>query len=92
MEAILCTCSPDLERYKEFVNNGADRIFMPLYTKAELLIIGRCIAKCDVVATLPSMRQLYTDESIRERFAEFGGIIRVVLPSNPSVPNESLSY
>ncbi len=48
MEAILCTCSPDLERYKEFVNNGADRIFMPLYTKAELLIIGRCIAKCDV--------------------------------------------
>ncbi len=64
---------------------------MLLFTEAELLVIGECIAKNDEVALVPEMRELYTNDSIEERYAEFGGIIRVVLPSDPEVPKEFLA-
>ena len=39
--SIMATLSPELSRYKEFLKNGAKKIFMPLFTEDELLTIGR---------------------------------------------------
>ena len=78
--SVLATCPPGVLRYKEFCKNGATKLYMPLYSEAELLTIGQHMRQ---QPDFPAdMIELYSDESIRDRYAEYGGIIRHVLPQN----------
>jgi hypothetical protein len=73
------TVSPDRGRYNEFVK-VAGEIYMPVFTEEELLAIGRDMrTRPDFDSTL---RKLYSDDEIRDRFATFNGIIRHVLPQD----------
>ena len=73
----LATVSPDISRYHEF-KKVATRKYMPLFTENELLAIGRDMrARPDFDATL---KALYEDDAIRNRFKRYNGIIRHVLP------------
>ena len=76
----LATCSPDDSRYKEFVKNGGEKLFMPCLTLDELLCIGKFLVKEGDLSN--EMKELYSDKKITERFNEFGGIYRNVLPSS----------
>jgi hypothetical protein len=73
------TVSPDPSRYKEF-RKIASKAYMPVFTKNELVAIGRDMR------TRPnfpkSLQALYTDEDIGARFDTFNGIIRHVLPQS----------
>jgi hypothetical protein len=73
------TVSPDMSRYKEF-RKIASRAYMPVFTKDELLAIGRDMRSRP---DFPEMEldELYTDQGISDRFDVFNGIIRHVLPS-----------
>ena len=76
----LATCSPDDSRYKEFIKNGGVKLYMPCLTQNELLSIGKYLVKVGELTT--EMKELYSDEKITERFKEYGGIYRNVLPNN----------
>ena len=39
--SILATCAPTISRYKEFCKNGADKLYMALFTEDELQTIGQ---------------------------------------------------
>ena len=71
---ILATVSPMLSRYKEFKKNGGKTVYMPLFTRSELLDIG-----CDMREMPGGLPTRVTDIGISDRFKEFGGIIRHVL-------------
>ena len=72
------TCSPDRRRYHEFFKREAEKYYMPCWNLPELQLVGCHIAeKCD-----PEMKDLFEPEKIKERFNEFGGIFRCVLPSS----------
>ena len=78
--SILATCSPELSRYKEFCKNGARKLYMPLFMEGELLAIGRHMREQpDFPAELSD---LYSDDNIHQRYIEYGGIIRHVLPDS----------
>ena len=82
----LITVSPDTSRYDEFQKNGGVYFYMPCYTEQELLTIGNYLrGNKDVNPPIPSrlpegMDEEYTEESLKNRFKQFGGIIRHVLP------------
>jgi hypothetical protein len=72
------TVSPDTSRYKEF-RKVATKAYMPVYTKDELLAIGRDMrSRPDFLKK--KLDELYTDQGISDRFDVFNGIIRHVLP------------
>ena len=78
---ILATVSPNPARYKEFVKNGAARLFMPTFELAELLALGqRMLQTVTDPIDLAFMTEQYTSEEIERRFCAFGGIMRHVLP------------
>jgi hypothetical protein len=75
------TVSPDTSRYKEFRKIAA-KAYMPVFTKKELVAIGRDMrARPDFDAELLKSG-FYSDEAIQGRFDTFNGIIRHVLPSS----------
>ena len=87
--SMLATCSPELSRYKEFCKNGATKLYMPLYTEDELLTIGRHMRQQpDFPADL---MELYSDDNIHHRYAEYGGIIRHVLPHDRDYVQQLIS-
>jgi len=72
---MITTCSPNARRYKEFVKNGADKFYMPVWTLEELQVAGEYIrSEC------PSID--FSSKAIEDRYKRFGGIFRYVLPSN----------
>ena len=75
----LITASPDIRRFKEFVKNGATKLYMPVWTLEELLTVGD-----DIHAHVKddSVKDLLTPENIVSRYNRFGGIFRYVLPEN----------
>jgi hypothetical protein len=74
------TVSPDLSRYKEF-RKIATRAYMPVFTKDELLAMGRDMrGRPDFPKK--KLDKLYTDQGINDRFDVFNGIIRHVLPKS----------
>ena len=76
----LSTVSPDTSRYKEFVKNKGKELYMPTYSCAELLSAGEYLLQnCSMSNEL---KAIYSSEQIRNRYHEFGGIVRYVLPSN----------
>jgi len=78
----LSTVSPNISRYKEFCKNGAVKFYMPSYTLEELLAIGNFMLDRDSSLKKDTeLRNLYTPHLIKERFVEFGGIMRHVLPN-----------
>ena len=73
---IIVTCSPDERRYKEFKENGAVKYYMPGWTLEELQLAGaymhtKCQGKLEVD---------FSAKAIEDRYQQFGGIIRYVLP------------
>jgi len=73
------TVSPDLSRYKEFCKNGAQMLYFPCWSLEDLKSAGRYLRDRDL---LPKT-DFYSEESIRSRFEEFGGIFQHVFPENP---------
>jgi hypothetical protein len=81
------TVLPNERRYKEFVKNGGIKVYMPAYTERQLLAIGQHMRQ---LQDFPKeLEETYSDEGIVKGFAEFGGIIRHVLPSSLSSLKES---
>jgi hypothetical protein len=76
----LSTNSPDPRRYKEFVKNGAIKLYMPCLKLEELKTIGKFL--CERPDFPSSMKDLYSESKIIERFEEYGGIFRHVLPTS----------
>jgi len=74
----LATMSPDESRYKEFCKT-AGTMYCPVYTKEELLVIGRDMRR-PVRGFHSDFGDLYSDTNIRKRFDIYGGIFRFVLP------------
>ena len=75
----LLTASPLLDRYKEFCKNGGRKFYMPVFEMKELQAIGKYLL--DHKNVIPDdMKEMYTPGRIQERFDEFGGIFRIVLP------------
>jgi hypothetical protein len=66
----MITVSPDILRYKEFLKQrGGTRLYMPVWTEAELLALGKTLSPTS------------TEEELKERIREFGGILRYVFGS-----------
>ena len=83
----LATVSPDRSRYHEY-KKLAKKVYMPLFTKEELVAIGRDMrTRPDFNSSLVN---LYSDDEIRQRFETFNGIIRHVLPRNEGVLQDAL--
>jgi hypothetical protein len=74
------TVSPDMSRYKEF-RKIASRAYMPVFTKDELLAIGRDMRSRPDFSKM-ELDEIYTDQGISDRFDIFNGIIRHVLPKS----------
>ena len=74
------TVSPNGDRYKQFHQQvGAQKLFMPSFSLQELQAIGKHIVKTNT--EMPKkLKDSYSEDKIEERFDEFGGIIRYVLP------------
>ena len=86
VKSILATCSPNIKRYHEFRKNRAKTRYMPLFTKEELLTIGRHMRE---QPGFPSeLTDLYSDDGIIIGYKEYGGIIRHVLPDDPETYKE----
>ena len=75
---IFITVSPDTRRYKEFRKNGGICVYMPIYEFEELLDIGKYLLDQGQIPV--DMSSLYSPENIKDRFEEYGGIFRYVLP------------
>ena len=75
---IFVTVSPDTRSYKEFRKNGGICVYMPIYEFEELLDIGKYLLDQEQISGY--MRSLYSPENITDRFKEYGGIFRYVLP------------
>jgi hypothetical protein len=82
----LATTSPHLPRYEEFAKRAA-KLYMPVFTKEELLAIGRDMrTRSDFDQ---SMSDVYSDAEIKRRFAKHNGIIRHVLPTHILAINDA---
>jgi len=76
----LATMSPDESRYKEF-RKDATTMYCPVYTGEELLAIGGDMRQA--ARGFPDeLLDLYSDANISERFDDFNGIFRYVLPKS----------
>lgn len=84
----LATMSPDISRYKEY-KKIARTVYMPVFTEKELLAIGKDMR---ISIGFPQvMEVLYSEGSIRSRYAMYNGIIRHVLPQDDLVVAEAKS-
>lgn len=83
---ILATMSLNPVRYHEFCKNNGLKLFMPLYKKVELLAIADYIRNRPVVTA--ELQNFLSEESVIQRFNEFGGIIRHVLFSTTEILKE----
>jgi hypothetical protein len=81
----LSTNSPDPRRYKEFVKNGATKLYMPCLKLEELKTIGKFLREQSDFPS--SMKDIYSESKIIERFEEYGGIFRHVLPVSKNYLN-----
>jgi hypothetical protein len=72
----VCSVSPDIRRFKEFAKNGAVKLYMPTWTLSELLAVRR------FASDRHPQEILLTEEDIKQRFSEFGGIFRHVFSSD----------
>jgi hypothetical protein len=78
------TVSPNTVRYKEFAKMIGQRfLYMPTFSLVELLAIGAFMREeLKKSGTLNDATELYSPEAIEQRYYEYGGIIRRVLPSD----------
>jgi hypothetical protein len=78
------TVSPNIARYKEFAKRIGERfLYMPTFSLVELLAIGAFMREeLKKSGTLNAATELYSPEAIKQRYYEYGGIIRRVLPSD----------
>lgn len=67
---IMCSVSPDENRYKEFKKDGAMKVFMPTWALPELQAVGEFVCKRG-----PEYIG-FSSEEISKRFAAVGGIFR----------------
>jgi hypothetical protein len=77
---IFTTVSPNTSRYKEFTKNGGRSYYMPIWSLQDLLSAGAYLKESGRVPD--DTLDLYSEQSIRERYDEFGGIFRHVLPES----------
>jgi hypothetical protein len=73
----LSTLSLYPRRVKEVKKQSAISLYMPVWTKPELVALGRHYHR-----RLADSVVKYDDESVTKRFERYGGIIRFVLPSS----------
>jgi hypothetical protein len=76
----LTTVSPNINQYKEFCKKGAVKLFMPCCTEDELKEMGAFLLRKNCVPS--DLESEYSPDKISQRFHQFGGIIRHVLPSS----------
>jgi len=74
----LVTVSPDESRYKEFHKNGGVKLYLPNWTLEELQTVGKHMRDIKSVPEGIS----YSSEAIQERYEEYGGIFRHILPTS----------
>jgi hypothetical protein len=91
---LITVCSSDISCYHQFQKHGGVYFYMPCYTEQELLTLGHYLRggkKDDDDVTSPPTsipsrlpegmdEKEYTEESLKNRFKQFGGIIRSVFP------------
>lgn len=82
---IRASCSPDERRYKEFNKNGGTKVYLPCWAQDELLFAGQVLQ--DKGLTPKDVD--YSDKAIKDRYHQFGGIFRHVLPSSADGLEES---
>lgn len=80
---IVTTVSPDISRYKEFAKNGGLKMYMPLFNKEEFVAIGKDMRKQPDFTE--KLVDLYDEKQIIDRFDEYNGIIRHVLPVHQGI-------
>ena len=80
------TCSPDRSRYHEFHKRGGVKLYMPCWKLDELLAVGAYMVKCN-----PELEDFHSPEKIKEKFHQFGGIYRYVLPNHQDDYTSALS-
>ena len=68
----ICSVSPDKKRYKEFLKDGAEMLYMPTWTLEELQAVGK------FMASRGQTNMLLDQDDISARFEAFGGIFRHV--------------
>jgi len=83
----LATVSPNVGRYKEFVKNGAKKLYMPTWALEDLLAVGNHMKAQGSISE--AMIPHFSAKEIEARFNEFGGIIRYVLPEGLHVVEEA---
>jgi len=74
----LVTVSPDESRYKEFCKNGGVKLYLPNWTLEDLQTVGKHMSEIKCVPEGIS----YDPKAIQERYEEYGGIFRHVLPTS----------
>jgi hypothetical protein len=93
----LLTTTPNIDRYKEFCKE-ATTMYCPVYTKEELLAIGRDIRQParglrsklgDLYGS--KFGDLYSDDNISQRFDLYGGMFYFVLPAATVRVNQNLT-
>ena len=72
------TVSPDTSRFKEFCKTGGIPYYMPVWSLQDLLSAGLYLRDSGRVPE--DMIEFYSEQNIQERYEEFGGIFRHVLP------------
>ena len=72
----VCTSPPEALTFKEFVKNGAVKLYMPTWTLPELQAVRTFIADRS------PERMPLTEDDIAERYHAFGGIFRHVFAPN----------
>ena len=73
----LSTLSLYSPRVKEIKKKSTATLYMPVWTKPELVALGRYYHR-----RLPDSEVKYDDETVARRYDQYGGIIRFVLPSS----------
>jgi hypothetical protein len=73
----LSTLSLYPPRVKEVKKESTISLYMPVWTKPELVALGRYYHR-----RLADSEVKYDDETVAKRFERYGGIIRFVLPSS----------
>jgi hypothetical protein len=80
----LSTLSLYPPRVKEVKKQSTRTLYMPVWTKPELVALGRYYHRRLAYSVVK-----YDDETVAERFEQYGGIIRFVLPSSEDKETET---
>jgi hypothetical protein len=76
--------SPNLVRYKEYLKRDHVSVrFMPTHSLPELLYIGSEMRNDPDNRGVGFLQELHSSSNIRQRYGNYGGIIRRVLPNKP---------